>query len=133
MNTYEQNVFFVGADDNGAVQMMNAGKNDDGAPIFYELETQELEFGNRAHLKKIANDIGVLVTDGLNSNLEVRGDDGNYSDVPMDPSTRVIVGESINTEGHYFTFRWFGQVDSSSPVLEGIYLENVTDLGITQS
>jgi hypothetical protein len=132
-NTYLQNVFFVGADDNGTVQMMNVSKNDDGSPIFYELETQEIEFGNRAHLKKIANDIGVLTTDWLGSKFEVRGDDGNYTPIPLDMTGRVLIGEAINTEGHYFTFKWLGQSDSSSPVLEGFYLENVTDLGVTQS
>ncbi len=132
-NLYLQNVFIVGSDTRGTVQMLNVGKADDGQTIYYELETQELEFGNRGSLKKIANQIGVLSRDGLDSNFEVKSDSQGYSPIPLDMTTRVSIGNDINTEGHFFTFKWFGQVDQSSPVLEGFYLENVTDLGVTQS
>ncbi|MES2006906.1 MAG: hypothetical protein V4436_02225 [Patescibacteria group bacterium] len=131
-NTFEQNAFFIGAAVGGTVQMVNVGKSDDGTPIFYELETQELEFGNRATLKKIADEIGVIGDNGLNSILEVRSDTQEYTPVPMTMNARVNIGKNIDTEGHYFTFRWFGEVDQSSPILEGLYLENITDFGITQ-
>ncbi len=131
-NAYQQNVFFVASQPDGTVQMVNVGKSDDGTPIFYDLQTQELEFGNRAHLKKIADEIGVIGSDGENSSLSVFSDTQDEAPVRMTLNDRVNIGRDINTEGHYFTFRWFGQVSTTSPVLEGIYLENITDLGTAQ-
>lgn len=126
------NVFLMGAQTQ-YVQAINASHSDDGTPIYYELETQELEFGDRGHLKKIANDIGILTTDGLDSSILLSSDVQDYRPIPMDLSERVAIGNDINAEGHYFQFKWYGEVDSSSPMLEGLYVENVNDLGITQS
>ncbi len=128
---YLQNVYMAGADTNGTVQMLNAGKSDDGTPIYYELETQELEFGNRNHLKKIADKIVVFTHLGGSSQLQARTNVQEYSPVSMDLNERVNIGKKINLEGNYVTFKWFGQSSTESPVFEGLYLEDITELGLT--
>ena len=128
-----QNVFMTAAAADGTVQTINIGVSDDGDPIFYEVLTQELEFGNRAHLKKIANEIAVFTQFGAESSLQASTDGGKLEDVDMDFNDRVSIGQSINLEGHFFIFRWFGSSSTVSPVFEGLYLESITDMGMTQS
>lgn len=128
---YLQNTLMVAQDTNGTVQNLNVGKADDGTPIYYELETQDLEFKNRLHLKKIADKIVVFTDFGTDSKLEAKTDEGGYDPVRVDLSGRVNIGKDINLEGHYFTFKWFGESVNTSPVFEGISLEDVTDLGMT--
>ena len=131
-NTFLQNVQMVGAE-TGEIQTINAGKDDDGTPIYYELETQELEFGDRAHLKKISDQLTVVTQGGLDSQLQAREDEGNFKPIPVDFSTHVTIGDNINLEGKFFTFKWFGEANESSPILEEIYIENIEDKGITKS
>jgi len=124
-------VQMVGAETLGAVQAINAGKSDDGTPIYYELQTQEIEFNNRAHLKKISDEIVVLTKNGIDSSLEAQEDDGNFKPIPVDLNDEVNIGENIKLEGNFFTFKWSGTARETSPIFNGIYLEKVTDLGIT--
>ena len=130
-NTFLQNVFMVAADSNGDVQCINIGKNDDGTPIYFELETQDLEFGDRTHLKQISDKIVVFCKYADASTLEVKANDGNYKQVKIDLEDRVNIGQDINTEGFFFNFKWYGEVDSQTPIFEGVYLEKVVDKGIT--
>jgi hypothetical protein len=130
-NTFLQNSFMVAADPNGNIQAINVGKDDDGTPIYYELETQELEFGNCGHLKKIADQLTVVTQDGLDGQFQAREDDGDYKQIPIDLSENISIGKDIDLEGHYFTFRWFGEANKSSPTLEEIYIDQINDLGIT--
>ncbi|MES2006905.1 MAG: PKD domain-containing protein [Patescibacteria group bacterium] len=130
-NLYLQNVFMIGADLDGDVQTLNVGRSDDGVPIYFELETQELEFGNRLHLKKIADKIVVFTNFGVSSQLQASTDTSDYKPIVMDLSERVNIGTSINLEGHFVTFKWFGSSSETTPVFEGLYLEDVTDLGMT--
>jgi hypothetical protein len=128
---YLQNISMIGSDTNGTVQTINAGRSDDGTPIYFELETQDLEFGNRLHLKKIADKIVAFTKFGIDSQLQAKTDENGYQPVPMDLFGRVNIGTNINLEGHYFTFKWFGESTDTTPVFEGIYLEDITDLGMT--
>jgi len=132
-NTFVQNVQMVGSNSSGDVQGMNVGKSDDSTPIYYELQTQEIEFDNRAHLKKISDEIVMLTDSGIDSFLEARQDDGDFKPIPLDLSDSVNIGEDIKLEGNYFTFKWSGEASETSPIFNGIYLEKVTDLGITKS
>jgi len=132
-NEYQQIAFMVGADTDGNVQAINIGKNDNLTPIYYELETQEIEFGNRATLKKIANKIVVFSQFAAQSTLEARGDDEEYQPIPMDLSGTVNIGTDLNLEGHFITFKWSGNSETASPVFDGLYLEDVSDMGMTRT
>lgn len=130
-NTWLQTILFVGANTDGNVQMMNIGKSDDGVPLYYEVETQEVEFGNRAHLKVISDQVQVLSKFGIDSTLEGKEEDGDYKKIPVDLSRRVNIGDDVNLKGKYFTFKWYGESNETSPVLEGISIEKIVDLGLT--
>jgi hypothetical protein len=123
---------FVGADTAGNVQTLNSGQTDNTAPIFYELETQELEFGNRVSLKKMSDKISVLTNNGIDSQLQIKSDIvKDYQTIKMDLSNRVNTGKDLpDVEGHYFTFRWFGNSSKKNPTLEGIFIPTITDQGI---
>jgi len=130
-NLYLQNVFMVGADTDGDVLTFNVGKSDNEVPIYYELETQDIEFGNRAHIKKIANQIAIFTRFGAQSTIQAKTDMFPYKDIPLVLNDRVNIGDKIDLEGHYVTFKWFGSSSTTSPVFEGLYIEDVTDQGIT--
>lgn len=130
-NTYQQTSFFVGIDNSGDVQMINIGKSDDTTPIYYELETQELDFGNRASLKKIADKICILGRQTDASSLQAQENDGDYKNIPLSMEKQVNIGKDINLEGNFFTFRLFGESSTQSPIFEGFAVENINDLGIT--
>lgn len=130
-NTTLQNVQMVGIETAGTAQGFNAGKADDTTPIYYELQTQEIEFDNRAHLKNISDKITALVDSGIDSSLEAQEDDGNFKPIPVGLNNTVNIGQDINLKGNYFTFKWSGTAQENSPVFNGLYLERVTDLGLT--
>ena len=130
-NSSLQNVFLVFADTDGDVQTYNTGTSDNGLPIYFELETQELEFGNRAHLKKISDQIVAFTNGGVDTELYAATDGEDFKPIQMSLSERVNIGENINLEGHYVVFRWLGQTTDSLPVFEGLYIENITDMGLT--
>src|ERR1035437_6701492 len=121
-----------GADTTGQVQTINYGTTDNTTAISYELETQDAEFGSRAHLNKISNDMVVFCKNGEDSSFQAKCD-GELKQIKIDLSKRVNIGNDINLEGHWFNFRWFGQTTGTSPVFEGIYIENISDIGITNS
>lgn len=131
-NLFLQTVQMVGAD-LGDVQTINAGKDDSGTPIYYELETQGLEFGNVFHRKKISDKIVVFTKDGLDSNLLGKTDDNDYKNIQINLSNRVNIGQKINLEGNTMRFKWFGEANEATPILEGFYIEKVEDVGITKN
>ncbi len=128
---YQQNVFLSFADPDGNVQLVNGDTSDNGTPIYYELETQELNFGNRGHIKKIADKIAVLTDFGIDGVIEASTGD-SYKPIPMSLSNRVNFGKNINLEGNYFTFKWSGYTSLVSPIFEGFVLEGITDMGMTK-
>lgn len=127
----EENVFMVAASTDGTVQTINIGQSDDGESIFYEIETQEIEFGNRAHLKKIANQIAIFTRFGDTSSLTAKTDTSDYKPVAESLNKRVNIAENMNLEGHFVVFRWFGTAEGVTPIFEGLYLENISDMGMT--
>ncbi len=127
----EQNVFLAFADPNGNVQSLNAGTSDNAVPIYFEVESQEIEFVDRTHLKKISDDIAVFTAFGIDSTLQASVD-GMYKQIPMKLTDRVNIGKNINLEGYYFTFLWSGESATVTPIFGGIVLENITDLGMTE-
>ncbi len=132
-NETTQNVFMVGADTVGNVQAINVGKSDNGTSIYFELETQEIEFGNRATLKKIANKIVIFSKFAAQSTFMARSDEEDYRDIPINLSSEVSIGKDIDLEGHFITFKWLGNSSTTSPVFEGFYLEDVSDMGMTRN
>lgn len=130
-NLYVQVVQMVGAE-TGEVQTINAGKSDDGTPIYFELQTQEIEFGNRAHFKKISDKITVLNQFGIDTAFQVKENKGDFKDIQVDLNDHVNIGQKVDLGGNYFTFKWFGEASETSPILEGIYVEKVEDMGITK-
>jgi len=119
----------VGAERDGAVQTIDKGTTDNTTPIYYELETQEQEFGNRFHLKKISDKLSVICQYGLDGAFQAKENDGDFKDLNITLNKRVNIGQKINLEGNFFTFRWYGNSSQKAPILEGIYVENITDLG----
>lgn len=132
-NEYLINTFLVGIDSAGDVQTINAGTSDDGIPIFFELETQQLDFGNRSHLKKLSDRIVVFAKDGLNSTIEAKPDNGDYKQInDLQLDERVNIGENVDLEGNYFTFKWSGEANEATPILEGFYIDSVSDQGMVE-
>lgn len=130
-SSFSQGTQLVGAETTGEVQAMNTGKSDDGDPIYFEIETQEIDFGNRAHLKKIADQVSVNIEKGDDTSIEAKTDSRDYKPIPFPVDRTVTIGEKVNLEGHFFTFKWSGESAKASPVFKGIYIEKITDLGIT--
>ncbi len=126
-----QNVMLAFAGTDGIVQSLNGGFSDNTTPIYYEVETQELEFGNRGHLKKIANRIVILGNFGIDSQL-LATQDGEVKSIPVESAKRVNIGNDVNLEGRYFTFLWKGMTTTNQPILEGFVIDDVTDMGITK-
>lgn len=125
-------IFIVGSDTDGKVQAINTGFLDDDMPINYELETQDLDFGNIYHGKKIQNKLVVFSKDDFNSKLQIKADSNDYKDIPIKLEDRVNLSESITVEANKFNFKWLGSTKNNSPVFEGLHISKVTDIGIRQ-
>jgi len=125
---YLQNIFMTGAA-LGNVQLMNAGKSDDSEPIYYELETQDLEFTARGIIKAISDKLGVVAQYASGSNIEIIP--GNEDPIPINigMGKRVNVATLPNIKSYYITLRWSGEATEKSPVLEGFYLNNIESDG----
>lgn len=123
----------IGADTLGNVQTINKGTTDNGTEIFYDLETQELEFGNRAHTNTISDLISIFCKNGAGSSMQVKATDKDYRDIQKSLPKRVNVVDNFSVEGEYFTFRWFGSTSLESPVFEGFYIERIKDEGMVNS
>lgn len=120
-----------GADTAGRVQTLNLGTADRGTiDINYEMTTQDMEFGNRAHLKGISDQLVVFTKNGQDSSIQALCD-GVLTQIPMTLTARVNYGKDVNLEGHFFQFRWFGQSKGTAPQFEGLYIENIEDKGLT--
>jgi hypothetical protein len=107
-----------------------SGTTDDGKAIPYSLESQELEFGNRAHTKNISDKIVVYNKNGGDSVFLMKEEDGSYKQGNTSLTKRVNVCSDVNYKGHFFTFRWQGEALGSRPILEGYHFPKVTDLGV---
>lgn len=124
-------VQLLGTEYDGYLSTVNSSLNsDDGQAIPYYLETQEQEFGNRAHTKDISDKIVVFTRNGGDGMFLVKQNDGNFKSANIQTNNRVNVGTDINFESEFFIFRWQGQALGQRPVFEGYHLPKVTDLGI---
>lgn len=117
------------ADNTGFVQTLNLGKTDNGTPIFYNIETQEIDFGNRASTKRINDKITVYGRNMMGSKLEYKIETGDWVQVPSEFKSTVNTVEDFNIEGRYFKFRWQGETVGARPVFEGIYFNNLLNEG----
>lgn len=120
----------ISSDTTGSVRTQNTGTSDDSSPIFFFLETQEEEFGNRAHSNGFNELLTVFVKDGSGTSIQVKSDEQDYGDVVDSLPNRVNVIDGVTFEGHYFTFKWFGNSSTSSPVFEGLQIEKAIDEGL---
>lgn len=130
-NVYLQKVYMIGSDVDGDVQAINIGKDDNSTPIFYELESQDIELGNRANLKQIAGNISTLNQNGIDGSIAISANDSEYEDLSMKLDRRNNLKEDSNIEGNYFNVKWYGNSQYSSPILEGIKIEDINDLKVT--
>lgn len=120
----------IGSETSGNVQTLNKGFTDNGRPIFYFLETQDLEFGGLQDVKEISNNIVVFTDNGQNSRLKISTDNKTLKEIPMDLTKRVSLGRNINERGNSFKFRWEGESTGDSPVFEGLFIPSPTNSGI---
>lgn len=124
------NTFLVAADTNGNIQCINIGTNDNGTPIFYELETQEIELSERSHIKKVQNKIVVLSQKAEGSQIKIKQDDKDYEGLQITLDSTVCFATAPKIGFHYLTFKWLGNSKNLSPVLDGFYIKEAIDQGI---
>lgn len=118
-----------GASDAGTVQTLNLGTVDVTDPIPFYLETQDIEFGDRAHGKGISEKIVVFTDNGLSSSFAARQDGGTPKPIIMSLNQRVNMGTNVNLQGNWFNFVWSGTSRGNPPIFEGISVEDAQDLG----
>ena len=121
----------ISADLSGNVQTFNKGTTDNGSPIFYELETQEIDFGNRAHSNSVSANLAVFGQNFVDSNFEVKADNRDYKPIKLPLTKRVNVGDGISTDGYFFKFKWSGNSIGTPPIFEGFQIEDINDDGMT--
>lgn len=121
---------FIGSDTSGRVQTINVDTTDSGTPIYFELITHDQYFGNKAHTKSLSDKMIVFTNYGLDSGMQIKTNDGDFTDVIQTLNERVNVSRNLNVSGTKFAFRWWGNTSGASPVLEGIQIEKVEDEGI---
>jgi len=114
------------------VQLINVGSSDDTEPIFFELETQDLDFGNKFHKKKIGGKFVAFSDLAGNSRIQVKTDNEDYKGLLIGLKDRVNVAKSISMEGNKFNFKWMGNTTNVSPTFEGFQVEKVTDYGVVK-
>lgn len=117
-------------DDAGDVQTINLGTTDDGTAIDFQLETQDLEFDNRSHLKNISDKIVVFTKAGGDSFLQCKMN-GEAKNIPLKLNRRVNIGEDIKLSGFYFNLLWSGESNGTPAVFEGFSFPDIDDKGIT--
>lgn len=120
----------IGTETSGNAQTLNYGFTDNTKPIFYFLETQDLEFGGLEDIKEISDKIVLFTDNGENSRAKIRSDKNDFKDVPKDLTTGVNVARSLNIRGNGFTLRWEGESNGDSPVFEGFHIPTPTNSGI---
>jgi hypothetical protein len=119
-----------GASDDGDVHTINLGTTDNTTPISYLLEGQDLEFGSRALWKTISDKIIVYMKSGGKGKIQfiINGNDEKSVDMVLDK--RVNIGKDINISGNFMSFKWFGESEYTSPILEGYEIQEITSQGI---
>lgn len=121
-----------GGTNQGDVVQLDYGTTDDGVPIFFSVDTQELDCNNRAHVKSISDEIVVFTKNGQGSQVYSSSDGKDFVPVEGTLEGRVNVLDAVDIEFRFLTLRWTGTSSGQPPVLEGFQVENVVDEG-TQS
>ncbi len=124
------NAFLTAIDTDGNVQVINVGTNDNSSPIYYELETQELEFGERSHIKQVQDKIVVLTQNAVSSKVFIKQNEKDYDTLGITLDSTVSVSSAPSYKFNYLTFKWFGNSINLSPVFDGLYFEKVFDFGM---
>lgn len=119
----------IGADDSGAVQTLNTGFSDNGAEIPCELETQEIEFGNRAHTKGLGKQFMAFMKNGKNANLMYNANDTEFKKLLGDLTKRVNIHSELNIKCQFMVFRLQATAKGQQIIFEGFQIEEVKDLG----
>lgn len=119
-----------GAETTGLVQTINLGTTDNGTAIPFSLTTQDLEFGNRGHLKSISNQISFYSLGAGTSSVNIYAD-GKIGALDLQLTDPVSYSNTSTFNGHWFNFRWFGTSSGTPPVFSGFQIEDVQDNGQT--
>ena len=122
---------FGGTNSSDVVQL-DLGTTDDGVPIFYSIDTQEIDCNNRAHVKSISDEIIVFTKNGQASQLYSSSDGKDFVPVEGPLADRVNVLDAVDIEFRFLVLRWMGSSSGQAPVFEGFQVENIVDEG-TQS
>ena len=120
------------AEESGKLQTLNSGFTDNGTSIFFELISQDLEFGSRSHTKKISDKFVVFSRYGGSAGIQIQADDNQPKDIVIDLNDTNAVGKNINFEGNKFLVRWYGNSIGQSPVFEGFEFPSISDEGISK-
>ena len=113
----------------GDVIEMNQGTTDDGDPIFYQLDTQELDCGNRAHVKAATDEMIVFSKNGQASQLYASCDGKEFEAIKATLDKRVNIVENLDLEFRFLILRWMGNSKGQAPVFEGLQIEKIVDQG----
>ena len=120
------------ADGAGNVQTLNLGSTDNGTPLFYSLDTQEIDMGNRASTNKFTDKIVVYGRNMLGSKMQYKVEQGDFKPIISELKETVNAIDSFNIEGRYLSLRWSGQTSGARPVFEGFFFPEVVDQGVIE-
>lgn len=122
---------FAGTD--GYVQTLNLGQTDRGTPIFYRLETQELEWGNRSQNDSFTDKLVVYSDNGLSSKIQYQIEDKDWKNIDYDDMNKTVnVMNNINISGKYFKIAWFGISTGKPPLLHGFFFDDFSNEGVIE-
>jgi len=124
------NAYLTASDSDGNVQVINIGSKDISTPIYYELETQEIEFSDRSHVKQVQDKILTYTQNADSSRVMIKQDDKDYIPLAINLKDDVSVSTAPRFKFNFLTFKWMGNSKNMSPVFNGFYMEKVTDFGI---
>ena len=122
--------YLRGASTDGFVSTLNLGTSDNNTPIFYEAETQALEFGSRGTNKVLSDQLIVYTRNGQGSKISIQTEGGGYKGLEGQLTNSVTFLDNINKQGKSFKIKWSGTYNSGSqPMLEGYEFPNIVNQG----
>lgn len=121
-------VTYVGGDTGGDVQTLFSGNTDNTAPIVYEYEAKDEDWGSNASTKCIT-ELAVFMKQGLGGTVSISEDGKPYESVgKINNAVSIIKG--INKRGHSLRVKIFGSNKSTPVKLEGYAFLKGENLGI---
>jgi len=124
------NAYITAADSDGNVQVINIGNSDNSIPIYYELETQDIEFSDRSHVKQIQDKILTYSEGADSSTVMIKQDDKDYIPLAINLKDAVSVSTAPRFKFNFLNLKWLGNSKNISPIFNGFYMEKVIDFGI---